>query len=98
LEGAIESALLSTNDDGTYNKTYTFRPVKVDLLDPKGKSLKLKDNRKNSVKVRNTLWKTHFNEGYIEPFDDLYNYATLVICRMAPEILKEALKLYNEKE
>jgi len=92
LEGTVESESTHDNHDGTYSKIYTFKPVKVDLLDPKGKALRLKDPRKNSQKIRNFLWKLHEQEGYGEDFERVYDEATWIILRDMPITLREAIK------
>ena len=37
-------------------RVYIFRPIKIDLLDPKGNSLKLKDTRSKSQLFRERVW------------------------------------------
>ena len=98
LEGSIESYSLHDNHDGTYNKMYTFKPVKIDVLDHKGKALKLKDPRSNSTKVRNYLWKIWFEEGVTEDFDACYDAFTQAVMFQTPNLLREAIKRINEKD
>ncbi len=52
LEGSITNFTESDNDDGSHSRMYTFKPVKVELLDPQGKALKLKDTRSKSQLLR----------------------------------------------
>lgn len=92
LEGSIISKTESDNDDGTLNTTFAFKPVKIELLDPKGKTLKLKDPRSNSSKLRSYLWKVAQDEAPLENFDDLYDNATIEIMSMAHHIIREAVK------
>lgn len=92
LDGPIEDYSVKTNHDGTYTKIWSFRPVKVELLDPTGKSIKLKDTRRNSQLIRARLWKVAHDEGCIHDFDDLYDIATPIILGMMSEVYKEANK------
>lgn len=98
LEGSIIATSEHDNENGTADRVYTFRPVKVEILTPKGERLKLKDPRKNSQKLRNYLFKLYANEGYTEPFDQVYDMATLEILSLMPEILRGAIKRIKERE
>jgi hypothetical protein len=96
-EGAIVSSSLNDNEDGTWNKVYTFKPIKVELLDPLGETLKLKDPRKNSQKIRNYLFKIYSDEGFVEPFDDVYDQFTNEVMCMTPQLLRGAIIRINKK-
>ena len=80
LEGSITGISIDDNEDGTYNKIYKFKPVKVDLLTPQGEQIKLKDPRKNSVKIRNKLYFLWKESNEQMDFDEYYtrlkNYLT----------------------
>jgi hypothetical protein len=95
LEGAVTGYKVEDNENGTVDYIYDFKPIKVDLLTPKGKSLKLKDNRKNSVKIRNYLFKIYVAEGYTEPFDDVYDAFCWEVMSQTPSLIKEAIKRIN---
>lgn len=92
LDGSVTGFKVEDNEDGTFNKVYDFKPIKVELLTPKGASLKLKDPRKNSQKLRNYLYKIYHDEGYTEDFDKVYDTVTLEIMGMMPHHLREAIK------
>ena len=96
VEGSINKEEIHDNEDGTCNRVSTFKPIKVSLLTPKGESLKLKDPRKNSQKLRNYLFKLYTEEGYIEDFDRVYDEFTNATMAFAPSLLKEAIKRINE--
>lgn len=73
LEGSITNFTESDNQDGTHNRIYTFSPVKVELLDPKGKTLKLRDARSKSQLWRAACWR-HWKEHDIsDPFEQWYD-------------------------
>lgn len=97
-EGSITSSAVHDNGDGTWNKVYTFKPIKVDVLTPTGESLKLKDPRRNSQKIRNYLFKAYSDEGYVEDFDEVYAQFTYEVMFMTPELLRRAIKRVNKEK
>lgn len=72
LSGSITAIAEHDNNDGTSDKIYTFKPIKLEVLTPKGKTLVLKDTRSNSQLLRGMLhgkWKNaasniDFEEAY----------------------------------
>lgn len=72
LSGSITAIAEHDNNDGTADKIYTFKPIKLEVLTPKGKTLVLKDTRSNSQLLRGMLhgkWKNaasniDFEEAY----------------------------------
>ena len=85
------------NEDGTMSITYKAEPLTVEIGVNNGPTIKAKDPRKNSVKIRNMLWKQYFNEGGVEDFDRVYDEATWAILSMMPQIYREALKRIENK-
>lgn len=55
LTGTIVSSSDHSNQDGTVDRTYVFKPVLVELIDEKGQSIKAKDTRKMSQLLRGIL-------------------------------------------
>lgn len=96
-EGSITSSSLHDNEDGSWNKVYTFKPVLVEVLEPRGESLRLRDPRRNSQKLRNYLFKCYFDEGYSEDFDQVYDAVTMEAMAMMPELLRRAIKRVNDQ-
>lgn len=92
LQGSVNKVELHDNEDGTWNKIYTFKPIIVELITPKGESLKLKDPRHNSQKMRNYLFKIYSDEGYVEDFDRVYDAFTYEVMGMTPGLLRNAIK------
>ena len=72
LEGAITSKTITDNENGSNSVTYLFKPIKIELLDPKGKTLKLKDTRSASQLLRGSLYKNWLNSKAGQTFDDYY--------------------------
>lgn len=74
LEGAITQATKSDNDDGTCNMIYTFKPVRVEVLNHLGERIKAKDTRQKSQLLRARLWKQWTNSKSEKSFDDYYDH------------------------
>ena len=76
IEGSIVNESTSPNHDWTYSKTYSLRPINVLIHDTLWDTIKSKDPRKNSEKLRSKLkydwdrwlWWTKYKE-----FDEAYD-------------------------
>ena len=88
----------TSNQNGEYDLTYTAKPTLIELVKANGERIKAKDPRRNSQRIRQELWKHHFEEGVLQPFDEVYTEATWVIMFMMPTILKEAVRRLEIKE
>lgn len=73
LEGSITSMTDSDNEDGSITRSYKFRPIKIDVLTPKGESIKLKDTRSNSQLIRALVYKKWVNGAATMDFDTFYD-------------------------
>lgn len=73
LNGSIVSYTESDNDDGTVNRSYTFRPVSGEIKTELGEMLKLKDNRSNSTLIRQLVYKRWVNAASNESFETWYD-------------------------
>lgn len=87
LEGGVTNYTEMDNEDGTHSRIYTFKPIKIDLLDPKGESLKLKDTRSKSVLFRARLWSAWKDHPTNKTFDEYYDGLMNNLIKMAPEII-----------
>lgn len=94
---SITSATKTDNNDGTFTHTFKAEPLTVEITKDNGETIKAKDPRRNSVLIRNKLWKEYYNEGVIYPFEEVYDeFAWVVLSRM-PELLKETISRLEEK-
>lgn len=73
LEGSVTNFTQSDNEDGTHNRTYTFKPIKVELLDPLGETIKLKDARSKSQLWRSRCWSIWKTQNINMPFEEWYD-------------------------
>lgn len=92
---SVVSEQKSDNEDGSFSHTAKIVPITVEIVKENGETLKAKDPRKNSVKIRNYLFKAYANEGYTEDFDEVYSAFTSEVMWMTPQLLKEAIKRLN---
>lgn len=73
LSGSVRTATDADNDDGTLTRIYTFKPIKVELLNELGETIKAKDTRSNSQLIRSLLYKKWVNAGSDISFDTFYD-------------------------
>lgn len=88
LSGSVPKVEEHDNEDGTVTRIYTFKPVKVELLDKLGSTLQLKDTRSKSQLFRARvfgIWKQVYKE---EAFDELYDALMDNLIEHAPEIVE----------
>jgi len=93
---SIVSEQKEDNEDGTFSVIYKMVPVTVEVQKDNGETIKAKDPRKNSQKIRNYLFKEYHNEGYSEDFDRVYDAFALEVMAMTPHLLREAIKRLNQ--
>ncbi len=86
------------DERGGFDITFKAVPVTVEVTTDNGEVIKARDPRRNSAKIRNMLWKEHFNEGGIDDFDAVYDEATWVILSMMPAIYRQAVKRLGDKK
>lgn len=73
LSGSITAIAEHDNNDGTADKIYTFKPIKLEVLTPKGKTLVLKDTRSNSQLLRGMLHVKWKNAASNVDFEEAYS-------------------------
>lgn len=73
LEGGVTNFTQSDNEDGTHSRIYTFKPVKLDLLNPLGQTLTLKDARSKSQLWRARCWAIWKEHNISMPFEEFYD-------------------------
>ena len=56
LNGSITKEERADNNDGSFLVTWKFEPVQVEVLTPKGETIKAKDRRTMSKKLRGKIW------------------------------------------
>lgn len=55
-QGSIVKSELHDNEDGTATQIFTFRPILSEVVKESGETVKVKDSRSMSQKLRRVLW------------------------------------------
>jgi hypothetical protein len=102
IKGSITSLTEADKFDGTHVIYYKFEPVLIEVINEIGKTLKLKDKRRVSQKIRNMAWK-EFDSlpptemGEYHEFEDVYEELGYVIMSKMGSLIKEALHRMENK-
>ena len=93
VEGEIRGSSTDTNDDGSFDLTYKFRMIKLELLKDKGEVIKSKDNRKMSQKLRGAIY-FHQSANHPDENEDAFYQKSMGLIirnigRVLPYLLKE---------
>lgn len=72
IQGSITSESKEDNNDGTFNMTFKFAPVLVELVTSKGQTIKAKDKRKLSQRLRGRLFMIWQESHTDQDFDQFY--------------------------
>lgn len=89
LEGSITSKTTTDEENGSFVHTFLFRPIKMELLDPLGKTLKLKDTRTLSQQFRAIMWRNWKERDESESFEEV------VYPRLMRNMLNSAADVYE---
>lgn len=91
IDGSIVSKTVSDNENGTVDEMYLFKPVLIEVLTPKGETLKLKDTRKESQKLRSRLYVVWGENNSNLPFDVWYAKVMMQIRLNIEEVLEQVM-------
>lgn len=75
LSGSITKEERSDNNDGSFTTAFKFEPIQVEVLTPKGETIKAKDKRKLSQKLRGRLFMIWQESKQELDFDEFYDRA-----------------------
>lgn len=87
LSGSVIKTSDHDNQDGTVNREYVFKPIKMEVVNELGESIKAKDTRSNSQLLRSLLWKKWVNAASSIPFEDWYAKFTYGVMRDIDELI-----------
>lgn len=91
LSGNITKVTEHDNEDGTFNREYNFKSVKIEILEPTGETIKAKDTRSHSALLRNLLYKKWVNAASDISFEDFYSKFMYGVMRDADEFVDRYL-------
>lgn len=81
IDGSVTAVTTADNQDGTFTAYYKFEPVKVDMLNPLGKTIKGKDTRSMSKKLRAKIWLKWESSNSGQEFEEYYEKEMTEIIR-----------------
>lgn len=73
LQGTITGQDVRSNENGTQDSIWRFEPVKCEILTPQGKTIKAKDPRKLSQKLRGVMFAVNGQEDFEIYYTDRMN-------------------------
>lgn len=84
----------SNNQDGTFDLIYKAEILTTEILKDNGETIKAKDTRQNSVKIRKVIYAIWSQKNTSIPFDIFYDKFTNLIIHNADNLSD---KIFNEK-
>jgi len=98
LKGEITAITRHDLANGTEDVEYKFVPSIAEIKTELGETIKVKDLRKMSQKIRGMLFK-HWESNPKDPrsYEDAYTDACKIILFEAEELYEKGLKYYNDK-
>lgn len=88
LHGQITGYSEDSNEDGTRNATWKFKPVNGEILASTGKSIKIKDKRKLSQKLRGRIFVSWKESGSAMSEEDYYEQTMRTIINELDTLLE----------
>jgi ribosomal 50S subunit-recycling heat shock protein len=73
VDGSIVKKSEEPNDDGTMNITFTFKPKTIEILKDNGQTIKSKDIRRNSQKLRAMIYYLYQESGTEMEQEEFYD-------------------------
>lgn len=92
VKGSITSVTEADKFDGSHILYYKFEPVFIDLITDMGETIKAKDTRSNSKKIRNSIWHLweHDPDSSKYIFEEYYDMVCRQILFELDEIIERA--------
>jgi len=87
LAGSITKEERSDNNNGTYTVAYKFEPIQVEVLTPKGETIKAKDKRGMSKKLRGRIWAIWSESGSSLSEEEFYDEAMKKIINNCEQLI-----------
>lgn len=88
ISGSVVSETKEDNDNGSYSITAKFIPIAVEIKTPLGKTIKARDPRSESKKLRARLYKEWESNENPEGFEDFYTKIMTSIRLNSAEIIE----------
>jgi hypothetical protein len=72
ISGAVPKIEMVDNENGTFDVVYKMKPIKVEVINELGETLKAKDPRRQSELTRMQAKAIHMEKGLTIDFDTFY--------------------------
>lgn len=82
----------SNNQDGTFDLIYKAEILTTEILKDNGETIKAKDTRQNSVKMRKVIYAIWSQKNTSIPFDTFYDKFTTLIIHNADNLADKILQ------
>lgn len=92
IEGSVPSFEMSDNENGTFDITYKLKPIRLELVNEKGVTLKAKDPRSNATKARAQALAIFHDKNPNTDEETFYNAISAVQRGMANDIAEQLIK------
>lgn len=98
IEGTVSGHDERDENDGSYTHYYRLEPVRVELVDDAGHSIKAKDTRSVSQRTRAWFFKAWANIGADYTFDELWEGVNRIVCGRRDLLIDEFEKIREREE
>lgn len=95
IEGAVPKIEMVDNENGTFDVIYKMKPIRVEVVTETGETLKAKDPRSNSEKMRAQVRAIYLDKGLNCDFDAFYDKFCALQRHQANDTAETIIKANN---
>lgn len=95
IEGAVPKMETSDNENGSFDVTYTLKPIRVEFVDELGLTIKAKDPRRNSELARSQARAIWLDKQPNVDQDVFYDAISAYFRGIANQVADELIKQNN---
>lgn len=95
IEGAVPKIEMVDNENGSFDVIYKMKPIRVELVNELGETLKAKDPRSNATKARAQAVAIYNDKRPNTDEETFYNAISAVQRGMANDIAEQVIKQNN---
>lgn len=95
IEGAVPKIEMVDNENGSFDVIYKMKPIRVELVNELGETLKAKDPRSNATKARAQAIAIYNDKRPNTDEETFYNAISAVQRGMANDIAEQVIKQNN---
>lgn len=95
IEGAVPKIEMVDNENGTFDVIYKMKPIRVEVVTETGETLKAKDPRSNSEKMRAQVRAIYLDKGLNCDFEAFYDKFCALQRHQANDTAEAIIKANN---